>query len=47
MIVGAVICKNIKIEGFKTDKKMNRMMNRIQIDGDHSNVLIFKLKSDL
>jgi hypothetical protein len=34
MIVGAVICKNIKIEGFKTDKKSNRTMNRIQSDGD-------------
>jgi hypothetical protein len=46
MIVGAVICKNIKIEGFKTDKKSNRTMNRIQTDGDKSNVLIFKLKSN-
>ena len=34
MSVGAVLCKNIRIEGFKTDKKMNKMMNKIQADGD-------------
>jgi hypothetical protein len=34
MIVGAVICKNIKVGGFKTDRYSSRKMMRIQRDED-------------
>ena len=46
IIVGAVVCKNIKINGFKTNLITRRILTKILMNGDSYNTLIFKLMDD-
>ena len=43
MIIGAIICKDIKIKGFKNDRQTKRLLARMEANNaSNNNVLIFK-----
>jgi len=47
MIIGAIICKDIKIKGFKNDRQTKRLLARMEANNaSNNNVLIFKLNSN-
>ena len=46
IIVGAVVCKNIKINGFKTNLATKFLLKKILMNNCSSNVLIFKLTNE-